>query len=186
MQPTKPWRSPTAPPPTRRGPAHPRSGEYASARWGVDVSNNVTGEEVCRSCSAADKDFRKKGLWAFECVNSGQWSTTAGHLDLTAADVVLSQEAKLARGHQVDNAEQSSKSAGWDTVISPCTTATGGGNSAGVGISVKAHLGLSDEDGGDRSLDEPRFMLRKVGGICKGEPHVGTACLHDTIGLSHP
>ena len=120
------------------------------------------------SCAAADDRHKKLGLWAIESHNGGAWSATTRHLLATAADVVLGQETKVPQGERREQSEQTARNSGWSTAIAACTITEGGGHSAGVAVATRTHIGLGSEDGGGPELDEPRFMLRKVGGIVKG------------------
>ena len=60
------------------------------------------------SLSAMNKDHVLAGLWALDTVNPNAWPGARKYLEMSAADVVLVQEAKL-RDEAIAVAEQSAK-----------------------------------------------------------------------------
>ena len=68
--------------------------------------------------------------------------------------------------------------------MSAATTGERGGASAGVGVAIRKHLGLSHPDAEEDPSISSRFTLKKLGAICRGGVHVGSIYLHDVVGPS--
>jgi exonuclease III len=134
-----------------------------------------------------DMEHRKQGLWAIDTVNPNAWPKAADYLKRTSSDFVCVQETGVKQGRFIDDAEQAAKACKWTPSLQPCVVTECGGKSAGVGVAVRNHIGLSKPascDVTDQYQTPGRFILRRVGAMRKGGVHVGSLYLKDDVGAS--
>ena len=55
-----------------------------------------------------------------------------------------------------------------------------------MGITVRKNMGIAMPDGISDIDFESRFLLRKLGAICKGGIHTGTVYMHTMVGPTDP
>ena len=131
----------------------------------------------------ADSCVHKKlSLWAIDSVNGNSWSGGSQYLEFTAADAVLFQETKLREMDAIQSAEDTARKNGWTTSLSKAASGERGGASAGVGVSIRKHLGLARTDVEIECDLESRVTLKKLGAVCRGGVHVGSVYLHHMVG----
>ena len=135
-------------------------------------------------CLADASYHRHTGLWAIDSANGNSWLGGAKYLELTSADIVLIQESKLRGSDAIQSVEDAALNHGWKATLSAATTGERGGASAGVGVAIRKHLGLSQPDAEEDPSISSRFTLKKLGAICRGGVHVGSIYLHDMVGPS--
>ena len=134
-----------------------------------------------------DTSHRDVGLWAIDTANPNAWGGAEEYLASSGADFVAFQETKV-NGDAKEDKEAVARNIGWSTAIRPCCSGAGGGASAGVAVACRSHIGMMDsceEDLYPSSL-EGRFEIKKVGAICKGGVHLGSAYFHSSLGSSMP
>ena len=135
---------------------------------------------------AEDAVHRDLGLWAIDSVNANVWSTLRAYVAISAADAFVAQEAKVTAGDAVRSAEDSLATIRWRASVQPCGFGPAGGPSAGTAVGVRQHIGLGLPSFGHAFNGSPRFQLRKMGAICKGGLHIGSAYLQDVVGPTDP
>ena len=139
------------------------------------------------SMSFLDDSHVAAGLWAVECINPNAWPATLEHLKATRADVILTQEVKKRGGDEVAAAENSARVAKWSLAIEPCRVTIRDGNSAGVAVGVRNHIGMSTpKTEATKSLSghQGRFLVKRVGAMCRGGIHCGSIYCHHGIGIA--
>ena len=85
-------------------------------------------------------------------------------------------------GDQLRLMEQRARNKGISLALAACTLTEAGGHSAGVGVSARAHIGMSKCCAGSEG-DEPRFVMRKMGAVCRGGIYCGSSYLECKIGI---
>ena len=136
--------------------------------------------------ATASSWFRSKGLWAIDSANANTWNTLYDYVNVSAADVVLGQEAKVLGGDQAASAESSLRTIKWNGKIGLCDRGPKGGPSAGTLVACRQHIGLSSADDADEVEPSSRFQLQKIGAICKRGIHAGSVYLKDRVGPLGP
>ncbi len=134
---------------------------------------------------ADDAWHRKLGLWAIETANPNSWDTARRYVEMSAADVLMIQELKLRDGDPTLAAQRAAAGMGWQLSAESCDVTDLGYASAGVGIAVRSHMGMSLPPVPmlHPSLKH-RVHVRWVGSICKGGVFMATAYLWNGEGLS--
>ncbi len=135
---------------------------------------------------AADSTWhRDNGLWAIDTANPNSWDGAKRYIEASAADVVAIQEIKLREGEPILTAQGVARRMGWQLSVEKCQVTDCGYSSAGVGIAVRSHLGMSAPP---ISLDDERLThrahVRWIGTICKGGVYVVTVYLWNGEHLS--
>ena len=136
--------------------------------------------------SASDCSHRDHGLWAVETANPNAWSGATEYLSSSAADFLAFQEAKVDKA-DVKDAENTARGKRWSAAVSPCLQGVGGGNSAGVAVACREHIGMStscEEVDLPKSL-QGRFSVKHIGAMCKGGFHLASGYLHSSLGIKH-
>ena len=64
-----------------------------------------------QSLSMYDSSHRQAGFWAIDTFNANAWTAGAAYMEGSTADVILTQELKVADGQLRDQAEQSARNA---------------------------------------------------------------------------
>eukprot|EP00959_Pyramimonas_sp_CCMP1952_P322698 6752671-Pyramimonas_sp.AAC.1 len=82
------------------------------------------------------------------------------------ADVVFLQEVAVAPGAKAE-AEQACRKEGWKVAFNASVVTDKGGLSSGVGIGVRAHIGMSDPPAGP-VLPKDRVIARGVNCAVRG------------------
>ena len=145
------------------------------------------GEHTLTDGIMADSTIhRKSGLWAIDSVNGNSWTGGSKYLEFTGADAVCFQETKLKEEDSIRSAEDTAGRMGWKLSMSKAASGERGGASAGVGITVRKHLGLAHSDLECELGIESRFLFRKLGAVRNGGLHFGSVYLHDVVGPSDP
>ena len=119
-------------------------------------------------------------------MNENSWSGGLKYLDFAGADITLHQETKLREVDAIHSAEDTALRLGWKTSLPRAASGEHGGASAGVGITIRKHLGLAQPDSQNDPDIESRLLIRKLGAVCKGGIHVGSVYLHDMVGPNDP
>ena len=148
------------------------AGDPRSVCWDADVHFD-------------DARYKEWGLWALVTTNITAWNSADALLRRTAADAMLLQEHHLAGPDRCRAAEQANVARRWRLSLQPALATVAGGTSAGVGIGVARHTGLSHcavFPSGDAIAH--RVQIRHWGGVCKGGVHLACVYLHDREGLS--
>ena len=108
-----------------------------------------------------------------DTVNPNAWAGARRYFEISAADIIMVQEAKL-RDDAIEVAEQFAKLAKWNCSIKGCLVTDKGGDSAGVAVCCRAHLGMTAGPGDSskaQAAHPGRIHIRRVGAICKGGVH---------------
>ena len=104
----------------------------------------------------------------------------------SSADVILTQEAKVAAGYPQEAAEQAARSHKWNVSIEPCLITTAGGKSAGTAVASRSFIGMTAPKAASASQHlhpTGRFMLRRVAAMGKGGMHCGSIYCCDDVGI---
>ena len=98
--------------------------------------------------------------------------------------MVAIQETRIPDAGSKDH-EQTARNLGWNLAISGCGTGDGGGDSAGVAVGCRKHIGLGESCEDDLLPDvlKARFTTKHVGAVCKGGFHLCSGYLHTGIGI---
>ena len=142
-----------------------------------------------KSLSLLDDCHRKLGMWAIDTVNPNSWSSGAMsgamYMELSAADVILTQEVKMPHGYLRDQAEQAARNSKWSLAIEPCEVTQLGGHSAGTSVAVRSFIGMSEPVAVTASKHlhaQGHFSMKRVSAMGKGGVHCGTPYLHSMVG----
>ena len=123
-------------------------------------------------------------------VNGNCWQRAAEYMRSTAADFVVVQESRLAKGPTTDAAESTMAAARWKVSIGPCAITEAHGRACGVAVACKAHIGLGSRNAVDTVPDSKqlsnRLQLRHVGAAFRGGFHLGSMYCHSGIGIRAP
>ena len=93
------------------------------------------------------------------------------YMELSTADVILTQEVKAPSGHLKDQAEQAAMNAKWSLCIEPCEVTQLGGHSAGTAVAVRSFIGMSEPLAVAASKHlhaQGHFSMRRVSAMGKG------------------
>ncbi len=165
------------PTPSRRG-----SGLYADPRKSSFVGARMAGDDGGVGAQGPSAEGGQQ-MWALRVAtaNTTAWGPLMRFLQSTSADVVLAQEHRL-RGQAVAEASDWAHRRGWKSVWTEAKLASGGGNSAGVAIFARQHLGLSPPPWGDPEVVPAHAVAATVEAPgCR--PTVATSVyLHDGVG----
>ncbi len=148
------------------------------------------GADVCPddgTLAAKDRSHVVAGLWAIDTVNPNAWPSTMEYLQLSAADLVVTQEPKVLPGQPCADSEAQARQAKWALSLEPCLITEAAGKSAGVTVGARSHIGVSQPAGIADPWDGPlqaRFRLRHIGAVCRGGLYLGSAYLHDSVGVT--
>ncbi len=141
---------------------------------------------IVHDFTADDPWHRRQGLWAFDSANADCWDSAKQYMELSSADVVCAQEAKLRSGDPILGAQRDAASVGWQVSTEGCDITDCGYPSAGVAIGVRSHLGIATPP---ISIDDPRLHhrvhVRWIGTVCKGGILVITIYLWNGERMSH-
>ena len=102
----------------------------------------------------------------------------------SSADAIAVQETRVPDEATKDH-ETTALNLGWNMAVSGCGTGEGGGDSSGVAVGCRKHIGLS-ESCSDELLPaelKARFTVKHVGAICKGGLYLCSGYLHTGIGI---
>ena len=91
----------------------------------------------------ADDSHREKGWWAIDTANPNAWGGAAEILESSSADAIAIQETRVVEQTTKDH-ENTARNAGWNIAISACGFGEGGGESSGVAVGCRKHIGLSE------------------------------------------
>ena len=143
----------------------------------ISLSKTVKGE---------DDSHRELGLWAIDTANPNAWNGATEYFSSSAADFMAVQETRV-EASMVADAENTARNLGWSASVAACVQGVGGGNSAGVGVACRKHIGMgiSCEE---RCLPmelKGRFPVRHIGAMCKGGFHLASGYLHSALGIKH-
>ena len=133
-----------------------------------------------------DDQHVKAGVWAIDTANPNAWPATLEYLKGTMADVILTQEVKKREGDEVAGAEGSARGAKWNLAIEPCLVTTRDGNSAGVAVGARSHIGVSSPmtaAANDLKEHQGRFLIKRIGAMCKGGVHCGSIYCKHGVGI---
>ena len=140
-------------------------------------------ETVC----AGDRSHIGAGLWAIDTVNPNAWPGTLEYLRMSAADFIVTQEARVSSGQPCDEAESQARGAKWSLSVKPCRVTEADANSAGVSVGARCHIGvaapISAAAAGDSQFLAGRFHVRRIGAVCRGGFSLGSVYLHDSVGV---
>ena len=101
-----------------------------------------------KSLSKLDVSHRKAGWWAVDTNNPNSWQTGgSAYMAESTADVILTQEVKIAEGYPQEVAEQAARTAKWKVSIEPCLITAAGGKSAGTAVATRSYIGMSTPPG---------------------------------------
>ena len=133
----------------------------------------------------ADTSHRDKGWWAVDTGNPNAWGGAAEILATSSADAIALQETRVPTEATKDH-ETSAFNSGWNVAVSGCGIGQGGGDSAGVAVGCRKHIGLSESCDDDLLPAElkSRFTVKHVGAICKGGFHLCSGYLTTAIGVT--
>ena len=133
-----------------------------------------------------DKSHRDRGWWAIDTANPNAWGGAAEILESSAADAIALQETRVPKEGTKDH-ENIARNAGWNLAISACGYGQAGGESSGVAVGCRKHIGLA-ESCEDADLPEElraRFTAKHIGAVCKGGFHLCSGYLHTAVGIGH-
>ncbi len=68
--------------------------------------------DVMPHCTAEAEEHRRKGLWAFDCVNANCWDTALKYVQKSAADITGLQETKIRVGEDTAAAQDTAAQLG--------------------------------------------------------------------------
>ena len=185
----------TSPPSTRPQPvagAGQSKGDGSpkvNRRWGAEQPDAIAAWPDDKSLSLLDDWHRKHGLWAIDTANPNSWSSGAMsgalYMELSAADVILTQEVKVPHGHLKDQAEQAARNSKWSLAIEPCEVTQLGGHSAGTAVAVRSFIGMSESIAVTASKHlhaHGHFSMKRVSAMGKGGVHCGAPYPHSMVG----
>ena len=120
-----------------------------------------------------DTSHRDKGWWAIDTGNPNAWGGAAELLATSSADAMAIQETRVPEAATKDH-EHVARGLGWNMAISGCGTGENGGDSSGVAVGCRKHIGLSESCEDDLLPDElkARFTAKHLGAMCKGGLHL--------------
>lgn len=133
-----------------------------------------------------DTSHRDKGWWAIDTANPNAWGGAAEILESSSADAIAFQETRVADVGAKDH-ENTARNAGWNLAISGCGYGQAGGESSGVAVGCRKHIGLSESCNDDLLQKElkARYTVKHVGAICRGGFHLCSGYLHTAVGINH-
>ena len=138
------------------------------------------------SLSAKNNEHIAAGLWAVDTINPNVWAGVRKYFDITAADIVIAQEARV-RGEAIEQAEQSAKLSKWNCSLQACHVTEKEGESAGAAVCCRAHIGMTagPADCSKVQAAHPgRVHVRKVGAVCKGGVHIISLYCYDKFPIN--
>ena len=106
-------------------------------------------------------------------------------METSGADIILTQEVKIAEGYPQAAAEQAARSLKWTVSMEPCLVTTAGGKSAGTAIATRSYIGMSTSQAVSASQHlHPRghFAMRRVAAMGKGGIHCGSMYCFSEVG----
>ena len=106
-------------------------------------------------------------------------------MNTTAADVVLTQEVRLAEGYPCKQAEQAARNAKWSLAIEPCMVSKLEGKSAGTSVAVRNFIGMSEPSAvaSTKHLHaRGHFAMKRVAAMGIGGVHTGSLYLYSMVG----
>ena len=153
--------------------AQARKLKKRKARAGVKADE--TQISMPEQVGTKDTSHRDEGLWAFDSANPNAWAGAEEYLSCTGADFVGVQETKVDAAGVADK-EATARNIGWSASLRRCCLGVGGGNSAGVAVACKKHIGMQDscDDNVYPASCRGRFSVKKVSAVCKGGIHFAT------------
>ncbi len=135
-------------------------------------------------CGKAECGHREAGLWAIDTVNGNCWQGACDYMQVTSADLTLSQEAKRLQ-QQVSAAERAATAIGWTARIAPAVRTWLGKPSAGVAIAARSHIGLAEVPNVTvSSVLASRMTFAWVGCLAPGGVVVASLYLYPAEGMS--
>jgi len=123
----------------------------------------------------------QQGFGPIDTINPNAWSGARKYFEITAADIVIAQEAKV-REEAIEQVEQSAKLLKWNCSLKACLVTEKEGESAGVAICCRSHVGMT---AGPANCDKVqaahpgRIHVRKVGAISRRGIHVISLYCYD-------
>ena len=111
-----------------------------------------------------DASHRDKGWWAIDTANPNAWGGAAEILNSSAADVIALQETRIPEAGTKDH-ENVARNSGWNLTISACGYGQAGGESSGVAVGCRKHIGLSESYNEDMLPKELKaiYTVKHVG-----------------------
>ncbi len=162
-------------------PRAPRRGRGKAAALTIDDAKMDGIEE----CAAQDTAHRAKGIWAFDSANAGGWTGSRSYLMKSAADAVMLQETRR-QDSQTAEAEDAAQHHGWRLSLRAANPTEAGRTSAGVGIAVRRHVGMSGQvDALIESFHSlrGRVAIRRMAAVCRGGLALVSVYFHDAPGI---
>ena len=113
----------------------------------------------------------ERGWWLFDSVNANSWGVddavrgrgALDYLQRTSADVVAIQETKLNSEAKCGRARVAARRARWHLLADQADTTATGYASAGVGVAVRSHFGVSSQRQAlDMKYDKARVVVGHV------------------------
>lgn len=141
--------------------AQARKLKKRKARAGVKADE--TQISMPEQVGTKDTSHRDEGLWAFDSANPNAWAGAEEYLSCTGADFVGVQETKVDAAGVADK-EATARNIGWSASLRRCCLGVGGGNSAGVAVACKKHIGMQDpcDENVYPSSCRGRFSVKKL------------------------
>ena len=131
-----------------------------------------------KSLSKLDASHRKAGWWAVDTNNPNSWQTGgSAYVAESTADVILTQEVKIAEGYPQEAAEQAARTAKWKVSIEPCLITAAGGKSAGTAVATRSYIGMSTPKAVATSQHlhpQGHLAIRRVAAMGRGGVHIGS------------
>ena len=154
---------------------------------GAEGISNIDAFVDSLTTKGNDISHRSKGWWAFDGINPNALNGADNYLALSGADFAAVQETRVEEA-KVKEKERSMEMRGWTMAIAPCLKGGGGGNSSGVAVACRNHVGMAEsfEDSKLPASLRGRFSVKHLGAVCKGGIHFASGYLHCTVGLKHP
>ena len=120
-----------------------------------------------------DNSHRDKGWWAIDTANPNAWGRLRKILESSAADAIALQETRAPEDGTKDH-ENVARNAGWNLAISACGHGQAGGESSGVAVGCRKHIGLAESCEESKLPEElkARFSVKHLGAICRGGIHL--------------
>ena len=136
------------------------------------------------SVASSDRSHRKHNLLAIDSLNPNAWKGAAEYLKHTVADFAVIQEARVSAAAK-DETESTVRRDGWRMAISACGKGVEGGNSAGVAVGCRNHIGMRDAypEFGVPELEQ-RLTLEKVDCAARGGLNLGSCYLISGTGIA--
>lgn len=117
--------------------------------------------------------------------NVTAWASAAALLQDVGADALLLQEHHIAERAVCDQIEAARSWARWRLSVHAAVRTEAGGSSAGVGVAVARHTGLSvGPEAGSSACVASRVQVRHWSGVCPGGVHLLSVYLYAGEGLS--